>query len=270
MGTESFLLIRSDSVGKSEQQQFKLMQRNIWDGGPRGAGQGQHILEFLRQVESDGRWDEFVCKCDKLEHFADDDPIYQDVRHLENFLHLVREWRPRSRPHTAFVLDGLKRAYAATADKRLGAFQDHPEYRLSHELLDRVTRSEWDFRTWLGLARSISPETGASILHMIMAGEINKVHFCSTYCLRTPKSFSEWGYIIDCAINILSICANRELLIYSIHGPDRECGGENPLSAVDGALPLIARYPITDLPSTEELARLGLSDDESAINEPEE
>ena len=239
MGTRNFMIIKLQNLtglSKRQLKEFCLMQYCQWDGYPEG--QGVTILNFLRKIMKENRWEEFCEKCSKLERDLTKGPSYEEY----DFLIPVQD----DDEHVA--LDKIKTTFVKDKDKEkdvyiAGKWGYKENFAVTRSVFEELTSSPETLKRKINYMKAHSGETGAKMLDLIMNDQVREVVFCEEDW-PSNSVFCEWGYLID--------CTTKELLVYSIkiEEKEEEKYQENPLSFLN-AIPLVGRFKIDDLPSDE-------------------
>ena len=234
MGTRNFIIIKLRNLtglSKRQLKEFCLMQYCQWDGYPEG--QGVTILNFLRKIIKENRWEEFCDKCSKLEKDSTEGPSDEEF----DFLNPVKD----DDEHVA--LEKIKKAFVKDDDKDVYIAEEWRygcELSVKRSLFEELTSSPETLQRRINYMKAFSRDTGAKMLDLIMNDQVHEVVFCGADW-PSDSVFCEWGYLID--------CTTKELLVYSTWRREKE--EENPLSFLN-AIPLVGRFKIDDLPSDEE------------------
>ena len=270
MGTRSFIIIkirksttenrrRKQRTGKTEKikinldsclKQFCLMQYNRCDGYIEGIG--KEILNFLRKVVEENRWEEFVEKCRKIKSNLNEE---RSDREWLEILQIERLFISILMVETDVEYAEFKTAYVKDNDKDMYKYVGREwgyQNTVDRDLFEKITHSPETLQKVVNSTKSNSSYTGSRILDMIMNNQVHKTIFCDKEW-PSETDFCEYGYLID--------CTTKEFLIYSTsrrsdeskakdtdEEDDETVSTVNPLSFLN-AIDLSGRFSIDNLPS---------------------
>ena len=137
------------------------MQYCQWDGYPEG--QGLTILNFLRKILKENRWEEFCDKCSRLERDTTEGPSNEEYYFLD----------PVKDDNEYLALEKIKKAFVKHEDKDVyidEKWEWGRNFAVKISLFEELTASPETLQRRINYLKAHSRDTGAKMLSAEQSG----------------------------------------------------------------------------------------------------